>query len=135
MDKQLSRDMFTDIKLMVENGQDADLSVGVVPMQRADDDRRKVKEWKLKEYSFLSSWGANDQATVQQIKTKKDYRTFIEMLTKAYDLDYSDERLKRIEKTLKALEADNSHFEPQYSDEAALKHFDSKLDNKLNQLT
>lgn len=132
MDKQLSKDMFTDIKLIVENGQDADLSVGVIPTKRSDEDKRKVLEWKLLEYSFLSSWGANDQATVQQIKTEKDYRTFIEMLTKAYDLDYSDQRLQKIEGLLKALEAENTHFEPREDAGADNDHSEDELITNLH---
>src|SRR5690554_2919864 len=31
MQKEVSRDMFTDIQLMMEHGQEADLSVGVIP--------------------------------------------------------------------------------------------------------
>lgn len=124
MDKQVSRDMFTDIKLMLEHGQEADMSVGVIPKRRDESDDRKVLEWKLKEYSFLSSWGANDMATVQQIKNIKDHNQIISLIEKAYDLDYSDGRLQEIEKLLKALSADPSHPEPPPEGEAAKEHFD-----------
>lgn len=124
MDKQVSRDMFTDIKLMLEHGQEADMSVGVIPKRRDESDDRKVLEWKLKEYSFLSSWGANDAAIVQQIKNIKDHNQIISLIEKAYDLDYSDGRLQEIEKLLKALSADPSHPEPPLEEEAAPKHFD-----------
>ena len=103
MQKEVSRDMFTDIQLMMEHGQEADLSVGVIPVHRDEQDRRKVKEWKLKEYSFLSSWGANSMATVQQIKNGKPVEEIIAIITKAYDMDYSDSRLKEIETILKSL--------------------------------
>ncbi len=112
MEKEVSRDMFTDIKLMMEHGQDADLSVGVIPVKRSDEDRRKVLEWKLKEYSFLSSWGANQMATVQQIKSGKPVDEIIALITKAYDMDYSDTRLKEIESILKTLDSRPKHFEP-----------------------
>lgn len=111
MDKEVSRDMFTDIKLMVEHGQDADMSVGVIPIKRDEQDRRRVLEWKLKEYSFLSSWGANEMATVQQIKNGKPLEEIISLITKAYDLDYSDKRLAEIERILKSLGA-AKHSEP-----------------------
>ena len=111
MNKEVSRDMFTDIQLMMEHGQEADLSVGVIPVQRDENDRRKVKEWKLKEYSFLSSWGANSMATVQQIKQGKPIEEIIGIITKAYDMDYSDSRLKEIETILKSLSPASSHVD------------------------
>jgi len=51
----------------------------------------------------LSSWGANELSTVQGIKSIKSHYGFMELLTKAYDLDYSDSRLKQIETILKSL--------------------------------
>lgn len=116
MEKEISRDMFTDIQLMTQHGQDADLSVGVIPVKRRDDDRRYVTEWKLKEYSFLSSWGANSLATVQQIKQGKPVEEIIALIEKAYDMDYSDSRLKEIEKILKSLDSRGQHFEPSEPD-------------------
>lgn len=110
MDKQVSRDMFTDIQLMTENEQDADMSVGVIPVKRDEQDYRKVMEWKLKEYSFLSSWGANEMATVQMIKSGKPVDEIIALITKAYELDYSDARLKEIEGILKSLDAAGQHI-------------------------
>lgn len=55
------------------------------------------------EYSFLSSWGANQLSTVQDIKTIKSHYGIMELIEKAYNLDYSDERLRQIETLLKAL--------------------------------
>lgn len=111
MQKEVSRDMFTDIVLMTENGQDADLSVGVIPVKRDEQDYRKVVEWKLKEYSFLSSWGANEMATVQMIKSGKPHEEIISLITKAYDMDYSDSRLVEIENILKTLDAAGQHIQ------------------------
>ena len=109
MQKEVSRDMFTDIELMMAHGQEADLSVGIIPVQRDENDRRKILENKLKEYSFLSSWGANSMATVQQIKQGKPVDEIIGIITKAYDMDYSDSRLKEIENILKTLSPAQSH--------------------------
>ena len=55
------------------------------------------------EYSFLSSWGANQLSTVQDIKSIKSHYGIMELLQKSYNLDYSDERLKQIETLLKSL--------------------------------
>lgn len=127
MDKQVSRDMFTDIQLMMEHGQDADMSVGVIPVKRDEQDYRKVMEWKLKEYSFLSSWGANEMATVQMIKSGKPVNEIMALITKAYNLNYSDDRLHEIEKILKSLDAAKQHIQPG----AAVKHSEQTL-NILN---
>ena len=119
MNKAVSRDMFTDIQLFMEHGQDADMSVGVIDIKRGEDDYRKVYEWKLLEYSFLTSWGANEFATVRAIKSAKDPKRIVEMIKKSYDLDYSDDRLIQIETILKALEA-APHFEPQKDNNDAI---------------
>jgi uncharacterized protein len=112
MSKSVSRDMFTDIQLMMEHGQEADMSVGVIPVKTDQEgEYEKVYEWKLKEYSFLSSWGANDKSVVQQIKSGKSVQEIVSLIEKAYDLDYSDSRLKEIEKILKSLTAADSTVE------------------------
>ena len=121
MNKEVSRDMFTDIELALELNRDVDMSVGVIPIktERAEG-YEKVHEWKLKEYSFLSSWGANEMSTVQQIKQGKPIEEIIFLIEKAYDLDYSDSRLTEIENILKTLTAakstangaDDNHSDP-----------------------
>ena len=55
------------------------------------------------EYSFLSSWAANELSTVQDIKNIRSHYGIMELIEKAYNLDYSDARLKQIEEILKAL--------------------------------
>lgn len=106
MKKDLGKDMFTDVKLMYDSGLNAELSIGYRVMQRDQKDRSIIKEYKLMEYSFLSSWGANQLSTVQGIKgfeNIKSHYGFMELLTKMYNLQYSDQRLIEIEKLLKAL--------------------------------
>lgn len=96
------RNMFFDIKLMMENGQDADLSIGYEVLQRDQKDKRIIKEYKLWEYSFLTSWGANNLSVATGIKSDNPSEV-IEMLTKAYNLPYTDSRLIQIENLLKSL--------------------------------
>jgi HK97 family phage prohead protease len=103
MNKDLGKDMFTDVKLMYESGLNAELSIGYKVMQRDIKDKSIIKEYKLMEYSFLSSWGANQLSTVQDIKSIKSHYGIMELLQKSYNLDYSDERLKQIETLLKSL--------------------------------
>lgn len=101
--KEVSRDMFTDIQLMKENGLNAELSIGYNVVARDEKDKSIIKEYKLMEYSFLSSWAANELSTVQDIKSIKSTYGILELIEKAYGLDYSDSRLREIENILKAL--------------------------------
>lgn len=117
MKKDVAKDMFTDIVLAQENGLNSELSIGYNVVRRNDDDRRKIAEYKLYEYSFLSSWGANELSTVQGVKAIKSHYGVIELLTKMYNLDYSDSRLAEVEKILKSLtnapsEKDTQEVEP-----------------------
>ena len=117
MKKDVSKDMFTDIQLMKENGLNAELSIGYQVMKRDENDRRIINEYRLYEYSFLTSWAANELSTVQDIKSIKSHYGVIELLQKMYNLDYSDSRLTEIETILKSLtmkpsEPDTSEVEP-----------------------
>lgn len=105
--KEVSRDMYEDIKLFLANGLNAELSIGFQTIksieERIDEENEieKITEVKLWEYSFLSNWAANEMAVVQNVKSKTD---FIDLLVKMYNLPYSDERLKSVESILKSLE-------------------------------
>jgi adenine C2-methylase RlmN of 23S rRNA A2503 and tRNA A37 len=103
MNKPLGKDMFTDVKLMHENNLNAELSIGYRVMQRDQKNKAIITEYKLMEYSFLSSWAANELATVQDIKGIKSHYGILELIEKSYNLDYSDTRLKQIETLLKTL--------------------------------
>ncbi len=105
MKKDMAKDMFTDIQLCMENGQNADLSIGYEIMDyeviKANGNQvQQNKEYKLYEYSFLTGWGANPLATATGIKSEQD---IILLLTQKYNLPYSDSRLMQIETILKSL--------------------------------
>lgn len=104
LQKEVSRDMFSDIQLMKENGLNAELSIGYEVVKRDQKNRSLITEYKLYEYSFLTSWAANELSTVQDIKSIKSVYGIMELLTKAYDLPYSDTRLQQIETILKSLD-------------------------------
>lgn len=113
MKKDVSKDMFTDILLMKNNGLNAELSIGFGKTIRDSKDSRKIKEYTfLGEYSFLTSWAVNSLATVQGIKSIKEYYGIIELIKKSYDLPYSDSRLKKIETLLKSLDNQPVHVLP-----------------------
>ena len=103
MNKPLGKDMFTDVKLMHDNGLNAELSIGYNVLNRDKKNKSIITEYKLMEYSFLSSWAANELSTVQDIKGIKSHYGIMELIEKAYNLDYSDNRLVQIETILKAL--------------------------------
>ena len=108
LSKSLGKDMFTDVKLMHESGLNAELSIGYKVLQRDQKDKSIIKEYKLMEYSFLSSWGANQLSTVQDIKSIKSHYGIMELIEKSYNLDYSDIRLRQIETLLKSLSQEPS---------------------------
>lgn len=60
--------MLEDYKLYAEYGKTLEHSIGVKAIKRDDKDKRIVKEWSLWEYSTLSSWGANPQTFLIDIK-------------------------------------------------------------------
>lgn len=103
MKKDLGRDMFYDVKLMHDNGLNAELSIGYKVMQRDVKNKSIIKEYFLGEYSFLSNWASNSLSLVQDIKSIKDYYGILEIATKAYNLQYSDKRLIQLETLLKSL--------------------------------
>ncbi len=103
LNKEVARDMFSDIKLMHEEGLNAELSIGYSVLQRDKKNQKLITEYKLMEYSFLSSWAANELSTVQSIKGVKSFHGIMEIIEKSYNLDYSDTRLKQVETILKAL--------------------------------
>lgn len=103
MNKSVAKDMYTDILLYKSNGLNAELSIGFETIKRDEKQRERINEVRLWEYSFLSSWAANEKAIVQDAKNMKN-TDFIELLVKMYNLPYSDERLKSVENILKSLE-------------------------------
>lgn len=101
--KEVARDMFTDIQLMHKEGLNAELSIGYNVISRDTKNKSIISEYKLMEYSFLSSWAANELSTVQDIKSIKSLYGIMSLIEKSYNLDYSDTRLKQIENILKSL--------------------------------
>lgn len=131
LNKEVSRDMFSDIKLMHETGLNAELSIGYQVIKRDQKDKSIITEYKLMEYSFLSSWAANELSTVQDIKNIKSHYGIIELITKMYDLNYSDERLKQIENLLKSLSNNEPTKEVTLNDEP-IKIIDNFINSKFN---
>jgi HK97 family phage prohead protease len=103
LDRPDAKDVFLMVTDRMQHEKDADLSIGYEVVKRDEKDRRIIKEYKLYEYSFLSSWGANPLATATGAKAVD---LFLKQLVRYYDLNLSTEKLKQIETILKALEVD-----------------------------
>lgn len=103
MKKESGKDMFYDVELMHSNGLSAELSIGYSVISRDAKNKSIITEYKLMEYSFLSSWGANQLSTVQGVKAIKSVYGIMELIEKSYNMPYSDSRLIEIEKLLKSL--------------------------------
>jgi phage head maturation protease len=70
LDKEFSRNMYSDYKFFQENGQTIKHSVGVTAIKfDMNKDIRDVKEWKLWEFSSLTKWPANDETPTHSIKS------------------------------------------------------------------
>jgi HK97 family phage prohead protease len=113
MQKSVSRDMYYDIKLDLQGGSNAELSIGYQVMKRDSSNKKIITEYKLYEYSFLSAWGANEMSIATGAKNAKNlnHKSRVEetvsYLTEMFNLKYSDERLKNIEAMLEALHNDS----------------------------
>lgn len=104
MKKDAGRDMFFDVQLMHDNGLNAELSIGYRVIKRDANNKSIITEYQLMEYSFLSSWAANELSTVQGIKNVKSVNGILELIEKSYNLPYSDSRLRQIEQILKSID-------------------------------
>jgi HK97 family phage prohead protease len=112
MQKSVSRDMYYDIKLDLQGGSNAELSIGYQVMKRDSSNKKIITEYKLYEYSFLSAWGANEMSIAVGAKNssnlshKARIQETVNFLTEMFNLKYSDQRLKNIEALLEALHSD-----------------------------
>lgn len=106
MNKQLCKDVYTDYKLMAEHGRTLEHSVGVIPIKRDKQDKRKVHEWMMLEYSTLAFLGANPCTFMVDIKsaTADKVKQAVEFLQAALkEPAYSDVKLKNIDMELSLL--------------------------------
>ena len=101
MEKEISRDVYADYKLYAEHGKSLEHSIGVDPIKYDIQGKvRKVSEWKLWEFSTLTTWGANQETPMLAIKSELDWLDI-----KLKKGDYTDERFKEIEKQVQILKS------------------------------
>lgn len=134
MKKEVSRDMFTDLELMLENSLNPELSIGYNVVKRSEEDPKKITEYKLFEYSFLTGWGANMLAVAGGLKSVKEHYGIIELIKKSYELDYSDTRLKHIEALLKSISGSNQQEPPANEKDSANATLDEKAQDSINEV-
>lgn len=105
LQKQIGQEIYSDYKLYAEYGKTLEHSVGVKAVKRDSNDPAKVLEWYLGEYSTLTHWGANPQTFLMDIKELKgeDFASHINMMRKALNGKYSDEKLKALEINLQLI--------------------------------
>ena len=106
LDKEIGRDTLADYKLFAENGRTLEHSIGVRAMKRDEQDKRKVLEWKMFEYSTLTHWGSNPQTFLVGIKsaTADQVRDACDFIRKAFlQHGYTEERLKSYDMELNLL--------------------------------
>lgn len=102
MKKEIGRDTYEDYKLYAEYGKSLEHSIGVDAIKESHKDGiRRVHEWKMWEYSTLTSWGANENTHMLNIKSGKDVADHIDWLElKLRKGNFTDERFVLIEKNL-----------------------------------
>lgn len=106
LEKQIGRDTLADYKLFHSAGRTLEHSIGVKALARAEDDRRKVIKWMMREYSTLTNWGANPQTFLVGIKsgTEQQLRDAADFIRSAFmQRGYSEERLKNYDMELNLL--------------------------------
>lgn len=116
LDLQLGRDVLAMYKQNLEYGRTMKHSVAVKAMKRDENDRRKVLEWQMIEYSTLAAWGSNPQTHLIDIKsaTSDQVKQAIDFISSAFHGDcygFSEQTLKnydmQLDLMLKALNGAN----------------------------
>lgn len=98
LDKEIGRDTYSDYKLYQEGGRTLEHSIGVIPVKRNSSNKSIVEEWKLLEFSTLTSWGANPDTYLIDIKQlKENPKDVLNWLIKSMGYDYSDARLNQLD--------------------------------------
>lgn len=104
MSTPVGKNAFLDVKFLVDNGYEAGMSIGAWIVKRNATNKAIVDEYKLKEYSFLTKEQSNRSSLVTALKSAESPNELMTLLTKMFNLPYSDERLKQIEIILKSLD-------------------------------
>lgn len=116
LDKDISKNMYSDYKFFQDHDNEIKHSVGVTAMMDKvewQEDIRLVKEWKLWEISSLTMWPANELAGTHAVKSIQD----IETIQKYYEWMsskglHTDEFIRQTETLLIKLKSQSQNIEP-----------------------
>lgn len=103
MKKQIGRDTYEDYRLYAENGLSLEHSIGVDPIDFIVDKEnnvRKVREWKMWEWSTLTSWGANERTPMLEMKGLDILPDLAFLELKMKKGNYTDEAFIKIEQSI-----------------------------------
>ena len=107
LDKEISRNMYSDYRFFQEHNNEIKHSVGVsaIPDKiEYRDEIRLVKEWRLWEISSLTRWPANDLAGTHEVKTIEDVKNIQEYFDWMSEKGlHTDEFIRQTEDLLKRL--------------------------------
>jgi hypothetical protein len=110
LDKEISRNMYSDYQFFQENGSQVKHSVGVSAVQKeVKDNIMYVKEWKLWEISSLTQWPSNDLAgthAVKSIEGLKNLEDYYNWMSKKGM--HTDDFIRQTENLLKKLQLQKS---------------------------
>lgn len=104
LNKEIGRDVYEDYKLYAEYGKTLEHSIGVDAIKYdLKNQVREVSEWKMWEYSTLTSWGANEKTPMIALKSMEDELNWLNLIIKKGN--YTDEKFKQIEKQVEVLKS------------------------------
>lgn len=114
LEKQVSRDIYEDYKLYAQYGRTLEHSVGVeAKKSRMVEGIREIIEWKWWEYSTVTSFGANENTPLLDIKSAGQVYDEIQWNeTRLKKGNYSDATFKKIDLYLTKLKQRSLKREP-----------------------
>lgn len=113
LEKEISRNMYSDYKFFAENERTVKHSVGVSTFKdkfEIKEDVRYVKEWKLWEISSLTKWAANDNTPTHLVKDFDINEYYTWMCKEGM---HTDNFIKQIENLLKEIKEPVTPLEKQ----------------------
>jgi HK97 family phage prohead protease len=136
MNKEISRDIYEDYKLYAEHGRTLEHSIGVEAKKfKMVDNVREIIEWMWWEYSTLTSWGANSDTPLLDIKSAPSVYDEIQWQEQRLKKGkYSDKKFKEIDLYLSKLKRSLSR-EPDFKSTTYLNKPRAKaIDNFIDSL-
>ena len=108
--KEMGRDLFSDYKLHAEMGRSMEHSFGYNFMQRDTKEKARILEYKMWEYTTMTTWGANEHTP--QVDVKENVLTRDDIIDEIYYLstalksgDFTDKKFKKLETNLELLKS------------------------------